>query len=89
MSISPEVDFLDISVTVVSRIQGMLPFDLFIKRAEGAFTRIFKKAEPLDQERLEHYREQGADLPIIVPNGVNEDYATSVQRIAKSFAKLN
>jgi alkanesulfonate monooxygenase SsuD/methylene tetrahydromethanopterin reductase-like flavin-dependent oxidoreductase (luciferase family) len=40
-------------------------------------------------ERLEHYREQGADLPIIVPNGVNEDYATSVQRIAKSFAKLN
>jgi alkanesulfonate monooxygenase SsuD/methylene tetrahydromethanopterin reductase-like flavin-dependent oxidoreductase (luciferase family) len=40
-------------------------------------------------ERLEQYREQGADLPIIVPNAVNEDYPTSVRRMVKSFAKLN
>ena len=40
-------------------------------------------------ERLEQYRKQGADLPIIVPNAVNEDYSTSVRRIVKSFAKLN
>lgn len=40
-------------------------------------------------ERLEQYRKQGADLPIIVPNAVNEDYSTSVRRVAKAFAKLN
>jgi 5,10-methylenetetrahydromethanopterin reductase len=40
-------------------------------------------------ERLEQYRKQGADLPIIVPNAVNEDYSTSVRRIVKSFKKLN
>jgi alkanesulfonate monooxygenase SsuD/methylene tetrahydromethanopterin reductase-like flavin-dependent oxidoreductase (luciferase family) len=40
-------------------------------------------------ERLEQYRKQGADLPIIVPNAVNEDYPASVRRIVKSFAKLN
>ncbi len=40
-------------------------------------------------ERLEQYRKHGAQLPILVPNAVNEDYSTSVRRIAKSFAKLN
>lgn len=40
-------------------------------------------------ERLEAYRRQGADWPIIVPNAVNEDYVTAVRRVAKVFAKLN
>jgi alkanesulfonate monooxygenase SsuD/methylene tetrahydromethanopterin reductase-like flavin-dependent oxidoreductase (luciferase family) len=40
-------------------------------------------------ERLEQYRKHGAELPIMVPNAVNEDYATAVRRVVKSFAKLN
>jgi alkanesulfonate monooxygenase SsuD/methylene tetrahydromethanopterin reductase-like flavin-dependent oxidoreductase (luciferase family) len=40
-------------------------------------------------ERLEAYREQGADVLIFAPNPVNEDYADSVRRIYKAFAKLN
>jgi alkanesulfonate monooxygenase SsuD/methylene tetrahydromethanopterin reductase-like flavin-dependent oxidoreductase (luciferase family) len=39
-------------------------------------------------ERLEQYRKHGAELPIIVPNAVNEDYSASVRRLLKSFAKL-
>jgi HD-GYP domain-containing protein (c-di-GMP phosphodiesterase class II) len=55
MGTRQDLDFLDISIMVISRMPGKLPFDLFIKRAEGAFTRIFNKGEPLDQERMEHY----------------------------------
>jgi alkanesulfonate monooxygenase SsuD/methylene tetrahydromethanopterin reductase-like flavin-dependent oxidoreductase (luciferase family) len=40
-------------------------------------------------ERLHAYREQGADVLIFAPNPVNEDYASSVRRIHKAFAKLN
>jgi alkanesulfonate monooxygenase SsuD/methylene tetrahydromethanopterin reductase-like flavin-dependent oxidoreductase (luciferase family) len=40
-------------------------------------------------ERLAAYREQGADVPIIVPNPVNEDYATTVRKALKAFAKMN
>ena len=40
-------------------------------------------------ERLEQYRKHGAELPIIVPNAVNEDYSAAVRRIVNSFAKLN
>ena len=40
-------------------------------------------------ERLAAYREQGADVMILAPNAVNEDYASAVRRIHKAFAKLN
>jgi alkanesulfonate monooxygenase SsuD/methylene tetrahydromethanopterin reductase-like flavin-dependent oxidoreductase (luciferase family) len=40
-------------------------------------------------ERLAAYSEQGADVLILAPNAVNEDYPTAVRRIHKEFAKLN
>jgi alkanesulfonate monooxygenase SsuD/methylene tetrahydromethanopterin reductase-like flavin-dependent oxidoreductase (luciferase family) len=40
-------------------------------------------------ERLAAYREHGADVMILAPNAVNEDYAGAVRRIHKAFAKLN
>ena len=40
-------------------------------------------------ERLEQYRKQGAEIPIIVPNAVNEDYPACVRRLLKAFAKSN
>jgi alkanesulfonate monooxygenase SsuD/methylene tetrahydromethanopterin reductase-like flavin-dependent oxidoreductase (luciferase family) len=40
-------------------------------------------------ERLAAYREQGADVLILAPNPVNEDYASAVRRVHKAFAKLN
>lgn len=40
-------------------------------------------------ERLEQYRKQGADLPIVVPNPVEEDYSAAVRRLLKAFAKIN
>jgi alkanesulfonate monooxygenase SsuD/methylene tetrahydromethanopterin reductase-like flavin-dependent oxidoreductase (luciferase family) len=40
-------------------------------------------------ERLGQYRRQGAELPIIVPNPVNEDYSSCVRRLLKVFAKIN
>jgi len=40
-------------------------------------------------ERLEAYRREGADVVVLAPNPVNEDYAGCVRRIHKAFAKLN
>jgi alkanesulfonate monooxygenase SsuD/methylene tetrahydromethanopterin reductase-like flavin-dependent oxidoreductase (luciferase family) len=40
-------------------------------------------------ERLQAYRAQGADVLILAPNAVNEDYASGVRRVQKAFAKLN
>jgi alkanesulfonate monooxygenase SsuD/methylene tetrahydromethanopterin reductase-like flavin-dependent oxidoreductase (luciferase family) len=40
-------------------------------------------------ERIEQYRAMGCEVPILVPNPINEDYSTSVRRVLKAFAKLN
>ncbi len=40
-------------------------------------------------ERLAQYQQQGADVMILAPNPVNEDYASCVRRVHKAFAKLN
>jgi alkanesulfonate monooxygenase SsuD/methylene tetrahydromethanopterin reductase-like flavin-dependent oxidoreductase (luciferase family) len=40
-------------------------------------------------ERLKSYQEQGADVLILAPNPVNEDYAAALRRVHKAFAKLN
>jgi 5,10-methylenetetrahydromethanopterin reductase len=40
-------------------------------------------------ERLDEYRKQGCDVPILAPNPVNEDYTPGVRRLLKAFAKLN
>jgi alkanesulfonate monooxygenase SsuD/methylene tetrahydromethanopterin reductase-like flavin-dependent oxidoreductase (luciferase family) len=46
-------------------------------------------AGPLSRclERIEEYRAAGAELPIIVPNVVNEDYVTAVRNTITAFAK--
>jgi len=38
------------------------------------------------RERLEQYRRAGAEVPIIVPNPVDEDYVAGVRRVLKAFA---
>ncbi|MBV8136007.1 MAG: LLM class flavin-dependent oxidoreductase [Deltaproteobacteria bacterium] len=40
-------------------------------------------------ERLKAYHEQGADVLILAPNPVNEDYAAAVRRVHNAFGKLN
>lgn len=50
-----DADFIEISTSVVRRIVGPLPFDVFIKRAENTYTKLFPSAEPVDLARLDNY----------------------------------
>jgi 5,10-methylenetetrahydromethanopterin reductase len=47
-------------------------------------------AGPLSRclERIEDYRRAGADLPIVVPNAVNEDYSAAVRKTIAALAKV-
>jgi alkanesulfonate monooxygenase SsuD/methylene tetrahydromethanopterin reductase-like flavin-dependent oxidoreductase (luciferase family) len=40
-------------------------------------------------ERLAEYKSAGAELPILVPNPVGEDYASCVRKILRTFAKAS
>jgi HD-GYP domain-containing protein (c-di-GMP phosphodiesterase class II) len=87
MSAPQDVEFVDISITVISRIWGKLPFDLFIKRAEGAYTRIFNRAEALDQVRLEHYRAEKGVAQLYVQKSDLEAYHRMVESVADEVFK--
>ena len=36
-------------------------------------------------DRLEQYRRAGGEVPIVVPNAVEEDYSAAVRRVLKAF----
>jgi alkanesulfonate monooxygenase SsuD/methylene tetrahydromethanopterin reductase-like flavin-dependent oxidoreductase (luciferase family) len=38
------------------------------------------------RDRIEEYRRAGGEVPIVVPNPVEEDYMTGVRRVLKAFA---
>jgi alkanesulfonate monooxygenase SsuD/methylene tetrahydromethanopterin reductase-like flavin-dependent oxidoreductase (luciferase family) len=38
-------------------------------------------------ERIAEYRAAGAQVPIVVPNPVGEDYASAVRKLLRVFAK--
>jgi alkanesulfonate monooxygenase SsuD/methylene tetrahydromethanopterin reductase-like flavin-dependent oxidoreductase (luciferase family) len=37
------------------------------------------------RERIEQYRRAGTEIPILVPNAVDEDYSSAVRRVMRSF----
>lgn len=51
-------EFVVVSMSVVRRIGSSLPFDVFVKRAENAYTKLFPKGEPVDVVRLDVYRKE-------------------------------
>ena len=40
-------------------------------------------------ERLEHYRKQGCEMPILSPTPISEDYGSAIRRALKAFKHLN
>lgn len=50
-------ELISINVQVFSQIKGVLPFDVFIRRAEDTYTRLFPQGEELDQDRLKAYHD--------------------------------
>ncbi|MEK7691339.1 MAG: HD domain-containing phosphohydrolase [Bdellovibrionota bacterium] len=49
-------EYQAVSITIVERLVGGLPFDIFIKRAEGKFTRLFSRGDETDPSRLKRYQ---------------------------------
>ncbi|MBC7691332.1 MAG: HD domain-containing protein [Methylotenera sp.] len=51
-----DTDFIAISQAVFDKIQGALDFDVYIKRAADAYTRLFTKGDTPDPEILQRYK---------------------------------
>lgn len=77
-------DFIQISSSIFLRIEGALPFDVYIRRASDTYTRIFPKGEPIDQTRVTQYQiGKGVDHLYITKENYAQ-YQLYVESVARS-----
>ncbi|MCM0607190.1 MAG: HD domain-containing protein [Xanthomonadaceae bacterium] len=78
-----EAHYIDISIPVLSRMQGVLPFDIYIKRSDRAYTKLFPKGEALDHARLTEYSVGKGVETLYVHKDDYKKYTFYVEQVAK------
>src|SRR3989344_149558 len=82
MALSFTADYLEISIPIVKKISGSLPFDIYIKRTETAYTKLFPKSEPIEEERLSFYQVGKGINSLFVRKEEYNQYLMFVEQIA-------
>lgn len=59
MVVTIDSTFINIDLFFVRKFKKGIPFDIYIKRSERHYTKIFRKGELVDEERVLHYQEKG------------------------------
>ena len=75
-------NYIDISFTLLKRFEGKLPFDIYVKRSELNYTKIFNVEESIDWDRVDQYKKKDIKFFYVT----KEQYQTYV-KIADQLAK--
>lgn len=71
--------FVEITIPLLKHIDGQLPFDIYIKRTEVHFTKIFNVHDTIDWGRVRLYVDKGIRVFYVT----NDQYLTYLQIIEK------
>ncbi len=77
--------FHEISIAILKTIEGGLPFDVYIRRAEGTYTRLFAKNDTIETERFTNYQVQKGISDLFVRKEDYQQYLIFVDRVAKDW----
>lgn len=55
-------DYIDISLTLLKTFSSKLAFDIFIKRTEKSYTKVFSKNDHIDWDRVTRYHDKGVQV---------------------------
>lgn len=80
-----DTEFIPISITIFQRISGALPFDVFIKRANNVYTKVFPKGEVIDANRLKSYQFDKGVESLHVTQKDYRQYLFYVERVADNL----
>lgn len=75
-------DYIQISLNILRRLNRPLKFDIYVKRTEGSFTKIFKSGDLLDLERIRSYEEKGIEF-FYVQEKDYETYTLYLERMGE------
>jgi len=77
-----DAEYIEISIAVLCRIPGGAPFDIFIRRAEKTYTKLIKKDDPIDYDRLEGYHLKKGIEALSVRQADYQSYLVLAERVA-------
>ncbi len=52
-------DYVQIKIEILKKFTGELPFDIFVQRKEGKYTKLFNETDLLDFDRVDTYKSKG------------------------------
>ena len=78
-------EFVEVNVNILRRISGKLPFDVFIRRGENTYTKLFLKSDEIDRERLRTYEAGKGVEEFYVQNNDYRQYLLYVEQVADSL----
>jgi HD-GYP domain-containing protein (c-di-GMP phosphodiesterase class II) len=80
-----EKDFILINLAILQRLNGPIPFDIFIERAPDTYTKIFKRSLYVDFDRVKKYTTEKKVHNFFVAKADYEEYLKLVGRISRDF----
>ena len=66
------MDYIPVSTKFISSFIDPLPFDVYIERADGIFTNIYKKNSNQDEQQIERYRQKNVQYLYINKKDKND-----------------
>ena len=78
-------EFVNVATDVIRRIAGRLPFNLFIRRGENTYTKLFPKGDEIDAERLKKYEAGKGIEEMFVHHDDYRQYLLYVEQVAHSL----
>lgn len=74
--------YVDINIGLIEKIDGNLPFDIYLKRGDSHYTKLFPKNEEVDRERIRQYKQQKGVQEFSVQEVDYVQYTAYVEKIA-------
>ncbi len=75
-------DFYDVSLSIVKRVKKTLSFDVYIKRAECKFSKIFNAGDEVDWERIVLYEKKGVNSFYVIKSDYNK-YTVFIEKLGQ------
>jgi putative nucleotidyltransferase with HDIG domain len=78
-------EFVEVNVSILSRITGVLPFNVFIRRGADTYTKLFPKGDEIDGAQLKKYETSKGVEDFYVHHDDYRQYLLYVEQVAKKL----
>lgn len=77
-------EYIRIATAILVRVTGALPFDVYIERAQGKFTKIFHCDQALDVNQIKRYHDEKNVKFFYVHNSAKMTYSHYVEKLLEA-----